>query len=47
VFHAPRRLDAWPAEAPRRSRLVFILRDLDPKVVSDGLGAFLASGTAR
>jgi G3E family GTPase len=47
VFHPPRRLDAWPADAPRRSRLVFILRDLDPKVVSDGLGAFLASGTAR
>jgi G3E family GTPase len=47
LFHPPRRLEAWPADAPRRSRLVFILRDLDPKVVSDGLGAFLASGASR
>jgi G3E family GTPase len=46
-FHPPRRLAAWPADAPRRSRLVFILRDLDPKVVKDGLDAFLAAGAAR
>jgi G3E family GTPase len=41
LFHPPRRLDAWPADAPRRSRLVFVLRDLDPSVVREGLAAFL------
>jgi G3E family GTPase len=41
VFHPPRRLTAWPADAPRRSRLVFILRGLEPDVVTSGLGAFL------
>ncbi len=47
IFHPPRRLAAWPAGLPRRSRLVFILRDLDPAVVRDGLGAFLhAAGQA-
>ncbi|PWS35801.1 GTP-binding protein [Falsiroseomonas bella] len=46
-FHPPRRLAAWPPGETRRSRLVFILRDLDPKVVRDGLGAFLAAGAAR
>ncbi|WP_137178677.1 GTP-binding protein [Roseomonas sp. AR75] len=43
-FHPPRRLAAWPEGEPRRSRLVFILRDLDPRVVREGLGAFLAAG---
>jgi G3E family GTPase len=43
VFDPPRRLKAWPAEAPRRSRLVFILRGLDPAVVEGGLRAFLAA----
>lgn len=41
VFHPPRRLAAWPADAPRRSRLVFILRGLEPETVTAGLGAFL------
>jgi G3E family GTPase len=41
VFHPPRRLAAWPEGAPRRSRLVLILRDLDPAMVRDGLDAFL------
>lgn len=40
VFHPPSPLPAWPAGDPRTSRLVFILRDLDPKVVADGLAAF-------
>ncbi|MGG5889270.1 CobW family GTP-binding protein [Falsiroseomonas sp. HC035] len=43
LFHPPTRLGAWPDDAPRRSRLVFILRDLEPKVVEDGLRAFLAA----
>ncbi len=41
LFHPPVRLEAWPEGEPRRSRLVFILRDLDPAVVEAGLGAFL------
>ncbi|NGM20583.1 GTP-binding protein [Roseomonas stagni] len=41
IFHPPKRLAAWPEGQPRRSRLVFILRDLDPAVVRDGLAAFL------
>ncbi|MBU8546803.1 MULTISPECIES: CobW family GTP-binding protein [Roseomonadaceae] len=41
LFHPPTRLPAWPEGTPRRSRLVFILRDLDPQVVRDGLAAFL------
>jgi G3E family GTPase len=40
VFHPPTPLPAWPEGDPRTSRLVFILRDLDPKVVADGLAAF-------
>ncbi len=40
-FHPPRRLPAWPADAPRGSRLVFILQDLEPAVVEQGLRAFL------
>jgi G3E family GTPase len=41
IFHPPRRLAAWPAETPRRSRLVFILRGLEPETVTSGLKAFL------
>ncbi|WP_270935323.1 CobW family GTP-binding protein [Falsiroseomonas oryzae] len=47
VFHPPRRLAPWPEGEPRRSRLVFILRDLDPKVVEDGLAAFLRAAEDR
>jgi len=41
LFHPPIRLAAWPEGEPRRSRLVFILRELDPEVVRNGLDAFL------
>jgi G3E family GTPase len=47
VFHPPRRLPAWPPGEPSRSRLVFILRDLDPKVVEDGLAAFIKAAEER
>ncbi len=40
-FHPPQRLAAWPEGDDRSSRLVFILRDLDPGVVERGLAAFL------
>ncbi len=41
VFHPPRRLPAWPADEPRRSRLVFILRGIDPAAIEGSLRAFL------
>jgi G3E family GTPase len=47
LFHAPLRLPAWPEDTPRRSRLVFILRDLEPRVVEEGLRAFLAAAEAE
>ncbi|MBS7697107.1 MULTISPECIES: GTP-binding protein [unclassified Chelatococcus] len=40
VFHQPIRLDRWP-DGDRRSRLVFILRDLDESFVSRLWNAFL------
>lgn len=40
LFHPPAPLPAWPEGAPRRSRLVFIVRDLDRAVIEDGLRAF-------
>jgi G3E family GTPase len=40
-FHPPQRLAAWPEGDDRSSRLVLILRDLDPAVVERGLRAFL------
>ncbi|WP_135467223.1 CobW family GTP-binding protein [Crenalkalicoccus roseus] len=47
LFHPPVRLAAWPrgedGREDRRSRLVFILRDLDRAAVEKGLDAFLAS----
>ena len=46
LFHPPARLAAWPEGDDRRSRLVFILRDLDRAVVEKGLRAF-AEGARR
>jgi len=39
VFHPPVALDAWP-DAERRTRLVFITRDLDPAEFARTLAAF-------
>ncbi|MGG5808333.1 CobW family GTP-binding protein [Falsiroseomonas sp. CW058] len=47
LFHPPTRLAAWPEGEPRRSRLVFVLRDLDPRVVEDGMRAFLDAARER
>ncbi len=47
VFHPPRRLVAWPEGLPRHSRLIYILRDLDPAVVEQGLAAFLKAAEAK
>jgi G3E family GTPase len=43
LFHPPATLAAWPEGDDRRSRLVFILRDLDRSVVENGLRAFAES----
>ena len=40
LFHPPSKLAAWPEGDDRRSRIVFILRDLDRAVVEKGLRAF-------
>jgi G3E family GTPase len=40
LFHEPTLLAAWPEGDDRRSRLVFITRDLDRDTVAEGLNAF-------
>ena len=40
LFHPPAPLPAWPEGETRRSRLVFIVRDLDRAVIEEGLRAF-------
>jgi G3E family GTPase len=47
VFHPPARLAAWPPGHDRRSRLVFILRDLPRQAVEQGLNAFLDAAAPR
>lgn len=41
VIHAPVRLERWPQGDSRRSRLVFITRDLDERVVEGLFAAFM------
>jgi len=43
VFHPPTSLPAWPDD-DRRTRLVFITCDLDPRAISDLFDAFLGAG---
>jgi len=43
LFHPPVELAAWPPDDDRRSRIVFILRDLDRATVEKGLRAFAES----
>lgn len=48
VFHEPTLLREWPAGDDRRSRLVFITRDLDRSVIEHGAKAFeQAAGSAH
>lgn len=50
VFHPPVRLEAWPDPSPdgdRRSRLVFITRDLDSAMFEHTLRAFLEDQRRR
>ncbi len=39
VFHPPVRLDAWP-DADRRTRIVFIVKDLEPRFIEGLYAAF-------
>ena len=41
MFHPPAQLDGWPDE-DRRSRLVFIVKDLDQKTVESIMNSYLA-----
>jgi G3E family GTPase len=43
LFHAPTLLAAWPVDEPRRSKLVFIVRNLERDVLLRGLEAFEAA----
>ncbi|MDJ0387073.1 GTP-binding protein [Roseomonas sp. E05] len=48
VWHMPTLLPAWPEGLPRRSSLVFILRDLPRSVIEEGIAAFCdAAGSRR
>jgi len=40
IFHPPAQLEAWP-DSDRRSRLVFIVRDIAPRNIRDLFDAFL------
>lgn len=40
VFHPPAQLDAWPDD-DRRTRMVFIVRDIEPRAVHELFDAFL------
>ncbi|WP_406566285.1 CobW family GTP-binding protein [Acidisoma cellulosilyticum] len=40
IFHEPALLREWPGGDDRRSRLIFITRDLDRSVIEGGVGAF-------
>jgi G3E family GTPase len=42
VFHPPATLAAWP-DADHRTRLVFIMRDIEPRVIEGLFAAFLGS----
>jgi G3E family GTPase len=43
LMHPPTPLNAWPADDPRTSRLVFITRDLPRPAIEAGLRAFAAA----
>ena len=41
MFHPPAKIDDWPSD-DRRSRLVFIVRDLDKETVESVMNSYLA-----
>jgi hypothetical protein len=40
VLHPATQLDAWP-DADHRTRMVFIVRDIEPRVIQELFDAFL------
>ena len=46
LVYAPAHLDAWP-DGDRRSRLVFIVEDLDPKLIRRSFATFVQLGRTR
>ena len=46
VFHPPATLAAWPDD-DHRTRLVFIVRDIEPRVIEGLFAAFLGSVAPR
>ena len=46
VFHPPATLAAWP-DADHRTRLVFIVNDIEPRAIEDLFNAFLGVAQAR
>jgi hypothetical protein len=42
VFHPPASLPAWPDD-DRRTRLVFITCDMDPRMITELFNAFMGS----
>jgi G3E family GTPase len=45
VFHPPAALPQWPDDGDRRTQLVFIVRDLERRVVAETMHAFLADSS--
>jgi G3E family GTPase len=43
VFHPPVLLERWP-DADRRTRVVFIVKDMDPAFIEGLWGAFQGAG---
>jgi G3E family GTPase len=41
MFHPPAKIDAWPSD-DRRSRLVFIVKDIGRDKIEDALNSYLA-----
>ena len=41
MFHPPAKIDAWPT-SDHRSRLVFIVKDIDRDIIEDALNSYLA-----
>jgi len=47
LFHPPAMLAGWPPDHDRKSRLVFVLRNLAPEVVEQGFAAFIAAAQEK
>jgi G3E family GTPase len=41
MFHPPAKIDAWPT-SDHRSRLVFIVKDIDRDIIEGALNSYLA-----